>query len=330
MNKELIEKILTHFGINTLISFEKIQKGFSSDNYKIETEEGTYFLKKHQESGGQRLASIEQAEQFFSTNNIPIIVPIKNKDGASHTIIGDKYYVLYPFVSGVQYESGNISPAVAATLGEMLAAAHLLTKNGISGEYDECAKLFKLQSKEETLLKINKLLSSIVVKSSLDQKMVEGLALKKNLVENCAVTFESFDLHDRHLCFGDYYPDNIFFDQDGTILHIFDLDMAGPTPRMFEVVRSCMLSCFWHADFEKKIESAKAFIAAYYKKYPFALNQLRDAIELDYVKSFYSTWREETHFYKGDFRTDPLYESHINSIQYLTEHRDKLFEMIKP
>lgn len=327
MTKELLHKILLEYGISNVISCSKIEKGLSSENYKIETDSRTFFLKKHRPYGAKRLLSIEQAEAFFHSNGIPIVVPIKTTNGNGYVISNEDYYVLYPFVSGVQYESGNITKEVAENLGDMLATAHLLTKNGIQGAYTE-DKYFQLPNNTQIISEIDDLLATISPSTAYDTIAIQGLTLKRKLIVENSVTMQALDLTDRHLCFGDFYPDNIFFDDNGKIQHIFDLDMAGPAPRLFELVRSVMLSCFWYSFDEEKLRSAQHFILAYYKKYPFDKNKFQDAVELYYLKSFYSVWRERAHYIVQDFRTDSIYPSSLNTLEYLKDHRDEFTQKL--
>jgi len=328
MTIDTLQTILSNYFADTIVSFEKIQKGFSSDNYKIETTGGIFFLKKHRASVGKRLASIERAEQFFIANGIPIIGSIETLGGARHTMVGEDYYVLYPFVTGLHYSAGTINDSLMISLGNMLARIHLLSKNGFAQEEYVEGNYFHLPNTAQTIIEVERLLSGITEGTAYDKRAREGLLLKKTLIETNQVTLESLSLSDRHLCFGDYYSENAFFNEDGEIIYLFDLDGAGPAPRLFELIRAMMLSCFWYSVTEEKIVAAKKFISTYYNNYPFKKEQLQDALELYYVKSFHETWMENNHYQKNDYRSDSMYGISIDEIKYLTENRDRLFEEI--
>lgn len=329
MNPELSEKIINVFNLVEPVVFTKVEKGFSSHNYKVETGNGLFFLKKHRTSGADRIGTIEKVEEFFTNHNVPVIGPIKSKNGNLHEIIDQYCYVLYPFVSGKHYETGNVPIDIVKVMGRELAKIHLLTKDGIVGEYEEDTH-FKLQEKEHIIFEIEELLKIIKPENDFDVLSIDGLKLKKKLVTECTTTFESLNMKDRHLCLGDYYTDNIFFTEDGKILNIFDLDMAGPTPRMYELVRACMLTCFWYGYSLENIDKAKAFINSYFEVYAFTSTEFRSAIELYYTKSFYSIWREYLHYIKKDFRNDITYKTYIEEMHYLTENREKLFVILDP
>ena len=327
MTNDIQNKIIAIYNLSIPITITKIEKGFSSINYKIETQDQVFFLKKHRASGTKRIETIEKAEQFFADNNIPVVSPVKNITGDLHVVIDNTYYVIYPFVSGISYELGNIPKNILGNMGAKLAEVHLLTKDGIVGEYSE-DKQFKLPNKENVLSEIENLLNIINPKNDFDNKVLEGLNLKKQLIKEYDIGEEKFVLKDRHLCLGDYYPDNIFFDENGDILYIFDLDMAGSAPRLFELIRSCMLSCFWYKMNDENIEKAKVFIGEYYKRYPFDLNDFEDTLELFYVKSIYAIWREKAYYIENDNRTNSIYIPSLETIIYLRDNRYMLFSTL--
>lgn len=329
MTDELLKKILAEYAIPIFVSFEKIDKGFASENYKIITTDGIFFLKKHRGSGAKRIDSIEQAEQCFANGGIPVVLPIKNKNAKLYSVINGSIYVLYPFVSGKQYISGNIPLEMASKMGSVLAQAHLVTVDGFTGTYNEDPN-FSLRPKDDALSRMDKIISSIPKKTGFDEIAIRELKLKKALLQNAGATIESIDRASRNICLGDYYPDNVFFDQDGNIAHIFDLDMAGPGPRIVELVRSALLTCCWYVYTPENIQKTKAFIYEYYKMYPFTEQELRDAIEFYFLKATRSIWREKLRYSENDFRSDADYKLALGEIEYLDKNRQSLLGVINP
>ena len=330
MNLEKIGIILNEFGIHSVEDFSKVKKGFISHNYKVQTDKGVFFLKQVAKEKVWQIDSIESIEGFFAKNGIPVIEPIKTKDGQLHFIYNEECYVLYPFCTGIEYKRAHMPHEALRNMGKSLADIHLLTKDGIKGEYKEF-KYYTFEEREKRLQELDDCLSkakAIAEKSEFDILAIETLEWKRELMASLSVTFESFDLKDRHLCHGDYHTDNIFFNEDKKVSHIFDLDMSGPAPRMYEVVRSMMLSCFDHMYTDERFEQAGVYIKAYKEKYPFENQQLRDAIEVYYIKEFWSNWLEKFHYIYDSTRTDILYEPCVRTLKYLHENREELFQKI--
>ena len=326
MTKEQIQEIFNHYELGEVLSFSKIEKGFISHNYRVETSRGILFLKQHDPNKAWQIDSIEKAESFLATNDIPVIEPLITKEGTRHIFLNELCYAIYPFVSGISYVRGDMPERALSSMGEMLARIHLLTKDGVKDTYSEYS-YYKFGIKEKVLEQINQCLnviSKIEEKTSFDIFAKETLEFKKNFIEQCDLTFDSFDVHDRHICYGDYQTDNVFFDEEGKVLHLFDVDMAGPGPRLFDLIRSSMLSCFDNIYTPQRFVQAKTFIHSYYRTYPFGEKQFRDAVEVYYLKQIWSVWMETTHYLKNTNRVDVLYKPNMDTIKYLENHRQEL------
>lgn len=325
-----IEKVLKNFSVGGLRDFELIQNGVSSKNWKVETSEGYFFLKKHSVLGAKRIDSIEKVENFFSSHGIPIVLPVETKEGGFHVVYKGDMYVLYPFIVGRNVEIGKLSEKISANMGEMLARIHLLTKEGIREVYADVSTYFTPRLPEEQIEEINRFLSKIPQgrsKTEYDYVAEEGLRLKKNMVLRYATEIRQLSSEKFNLGHGDYHPLNVFFTEDGDISAIFDLDMAGPMPRVYELVRSIMISCFERGYAEERFSQAVAFVRAYFKKYPFKKEDFRKAMRRYFFKTL-SVWREQAHYEEGDFRTDAKYPLSLGNITYLEAHWEELIERL--
>lgn len=328
MNKAILNEILSNYSVGEIRNFSLIPLGVSSQNWKVETSHGFFFLKKHRESGGGRIESIERMESYFNTHNIPIVSPIPTKEGKFHITYEGVVYVLYPFVEGQSFEVGKIPDDILKKMGDMLATMHLLTKSGITGTYADVSRYFMPSSPEKSIEEIDHFLSrvsKVTSKTDYDRIVENGLKLKKEMVIKYAQDIKELSFEKLNLGHGDYHPQNIFFDQSQNISAIFDLDTAGPVPRIYELVRSLMLSCFNHTYTEEKIKQAIVFMNAYFKKYPFEKKDFKKGMDAYFFKTF-SVWRERAHYEEHDFRTDAEYFSTLENIKYLDTKKEDLIE----
>jgi Ser/Thr protein kinase RdoA (MazF antagonist) len=330
MTQELLEKIFNHFNVAAPISYTRVEKGFMSHNYSVVTTDGVFFLKQRALDTLPQIDSIERAEQFFAEHGIPIVSPFLTKEGFRHVVFDDKCYVLSNFIDGIHLERGNLSVTALGDMAELLAKIHLLTKDGIVGEYTEFG-YFKPRNKEKILSELFDFISLVEAKKDLSEFDILALSTMKirvQLIEQNSVTFDSPAMLDRHLCHGDYHADNMFFTHEEKVSHLFDFDMTGPAPRMYEVVRTFMLSCFDHVYSEDRLEQSRLFIFAYNKKYPFTEQEFADAFEAYYVKQFWSDWIEKAHYVQGITRTDVLYKPMVDTILYLKDNRQDLLSKL--
>lgn len=329
MDQHFIESIINNFTIGKVQSFSKIEKGFSSVNYKIVTDKGFFFLKKHRPKGLKNISLIELSEQFFAQNGIPVPAPIKTKEGFLHVISENECYVLYPFVEGEQYPLGGAPTSILMNMGEMLAKVHLLTQKSLPKEFNGfVAENYELPVSESILVRIEELLLKIKGNDSFDSLARPALEAKQKLIQDSLLKPWPEPGRSSHLCLGDYYPDNILFDTSGNIKYMFDLDMAGPAPRMAEVVRSLMLSCFWYQFDADRIEKGNAFLKAYHAHYPFSEEELQKELEIYYIKECHSIWREKRHYLENSTSADSMFEISISALEYLTQHRKYLGEQL--
>lgn len=330
MHSELVEEILKEYDVGTLVDFTRIPIGVSSENYKIQTSEGVFFLKKHRESALERIESLERLEQFFASTDIPIIVPLPTIHNILHCIHDGACYVIYPFMSGITFGQGKVSNEVIKNMAEMLAKMHLLTKDGIDEQYADVSIYFIPRKTSILVGEIDTLLihiSQLESKTSYDKLAEQGLELKRELLLQHGSEIDTFSFDTFNLGHGDYHPGNIFFSDDLTISAIFDLDMAGALPRIYELVRSLMLTCLNHNYSEEKLVQAKLFVKTYYELYPFSKEDMVKAMEAFYFKTL-ATWREKAHYWERDRRTDGEYEDTIRSIHYLTDYRNELVDTL--
>jgi Ser/Thr protein kinase RdoA (MazF antagonist) len=330
MEKKLIQKILENYDVGSLKDFKVIPIGVSSKNYEIKTSTGLYFLKKHRKNANPRINSIEKVEKFFNKKGIPIICPLPTKENKFHHIHKEDCYVLYPFISGIYFTRKNIPDQAIIKMAEMLAQIHLLGKDPLVDSFADISRYF-LPGKSENLIKdidyfLEKILK-IKEKSDYDNEAYEALLFKRKLVSKFSNETDDFSFGELNIGHGDYHPSNIFFDLENNISAIFDLDMSGPQPRIYELVRAMMLTCFDNSFENENFRKAKIFVKKYYELYPFSKEDLRKGISCFYFREF-SVWREKAHYDEDNRRTDEIYSLSIKTLKYLTENKNFLVDSI--
>lgn len=337
MTKKSIGLILKNYSLGKLESFKIIPIGVSGENYKIKTTRGIFFLKKHRMSANDRISFIEKIQIFFNSHNIPVVCPIENNDGALHSLESGYCYVIYPFVSGKSFKSNERVPDhILENMGSMLAQIHLLTKSGIKGDYGNISKYFIPKDTQTYIKKIDELLekiSGIKNKSAYDKNAYRGLILKKQLFLRDAPSIQNFPHKKYNLGHSDLHSGNMFFNKHGDITAIFDFDTSGPIPRIYDLVTSMMHTCFSSIYTPTRLQKAKIFLKSYHQRYPFSKTELRQAIDMFYIKSL-SVWQEKAHYLEHNFRADSDYIWAIKGIHYLEKNRtdlvNELYSSITP
>ena len=209
MDQKLIQEIKNTYNLSEILSSEKVNKGFLSENYKISTEKGDFFLKKYRFNDRKKIQEIHSAKRYFSEGGVPVIMPINTLSGETFLKYEDSYLALFPFVSGLQPERGDLSDKMIVSLGRMLGQIHLLGREStlkIEGVFSGWGKEDALQIAQS----IEDKLEQVEDKNDFDKLAQKVVTLKKELINKNNVNFSDLGLENDHLIHGDYLDQNVF------------------------------------------------------------------------------------------------------------------------
>lgn len=331
MNKKILAKVNSLFNLPELSYKGKAKGGFLSDNYILENKTNKYFLKKYRPSVGGRLPIINKTESFFTKAKIPIILPIKTKQGKTYFKIEDGVYSLYPFIDGKTLEQDNKapSPTVVKSIATTLALMHLASKNGHPkyskkqlSEWDPEHVLGK-KSQDNFILYANKiieLLKNKKNKTKFDKEVFAILKLKLQLFDSIPKKFNSFKLGKGHISHGDYHAQNVFINSQGEVTHVFDLEKTDIRPRSLELVRSMFIICFDSYFDNNRFKLAKIYLKAYQDIYPIKKSEITSAINFIYYKHILSLWIEKGHYLNNYKRADVLLPGELRFLKYMSKN----------
>lgn len=324
--KEILFKINHLYGIS-ISSFEKVTKGFLSENYILKGDNAKFFLKKYRFDNPNRISEIHASKKYFSDGGVPVILPIPLLDGNTFFEYEVAYYALFPFVEGKQIERDELTEPAIISLGEMLGKIHLLGKDSklIVDDY------FKIENEEKTFKKIEDILTKIQEinqPSEFDKVALENVQMKKELILKNKVTFESLDLSCDHLIHGDYLDHNVFFNEHDNVKWVFDFEKTNYSPRTYELFRS-MLYDLLSVDVTKTdLENAKKYLDAYSSVYPISKYEIKRGLQLYFVKATRGFWVESEHYLKNNFRVDHFLFDDYRRIKYLSENLEFLGDFL--
>jgi Ser/Thr protein kinase RdoA (MazF antagonist) len=316
MDKELLEKIKIIYKIPDIVSTKKIDKGFLSENYALSTEHGDYFLKKYRFKNHDRIREIHSVKSYFNKGGIPVIMPIESVFKETFFEHNGSLFALFPFVSGLQPERGELSEKMIISLGQTLGHIHLLGKDNpiqMDDEFSGWDKAEALQTAELIEEKINQ----IEEKSDFDKLAQEVVAFKKRLIQRNDINFPDLKLENDHLIHGDYLDQNVFFDEEDKIKYVFDFEKTKNEPRTQELFRSATYS-FLNTDFDDtSIKNIKLYVDSYLEIYPMGYEELRNGLIAHYVKSMHGFWVEKEHYLKGNNRVDLFLELNYKRLKFM-------------
>ena len=324
---EILKKINTQYGLN-ISSSEMVDKGFLSKNYILTGETTKYFLKKYRFNKEEKIQEIHAAKQYFADGGIPVILPIVNNVGQTYFSFEDGYYAIFPCINGRHIERGNLTEAATISLGEMLGKMHLRSKKSTLSIQDH----FNGWDEGKFIAQAEQLISIINAKEKLDEfdiNALEGIHIRKELIQANTVTFEDLAIPNNCLIQGDYHDENVFFDENDHVQYVFDFEKVSYAPRVFELIRSMMYMFFNETLEIQRIELARLYIEVYSKMYPISKEELQKGLKLHYLRQLHSFWVESEHYINKNYRVDQFLVGKYKSTQYLSKNlnvlADKLF-----
>lgn len=317
----LLSEIIATYGLTpdtTMIS--AVEQGVLSRNWIIGNKKLRYFLKRYRKFAEERVREIHATMEYFSNHDIPIIMPLKQKNGLDYWRDEDgNSYALFPFVSGKQFERRKMPDDAIVAMAETLAQIHRLSLtdpivvNDVVGDWDN----------QDFLSQAEKIMNIISAKNQLNEfdSLVKGKINKQiNLVKKCNQKFSDLSLRKDTLCHGDYQEGNVFFATDNSVEWVFDLEKCDMEPRIYEVLRVIDLMIIGGKYSVDRLEEAKVFLRAYHYANPLASQEIIDGCLARQTKEAHSLWIEEEYYLRENKRPMIYMADRVSSLENRPEN----------
>lgn len=326
MKKILKKYLLDNYQLDEVQLISDPIVGYLSRNYVVTTKNKQYFLKGYCQRSLDKIDFATKAMQFFSKSKIPVILPLKTKDGNYRFLINNDCYVLFPFIENLRVIQDNLPKKALFSAGEMLAKIHLAGRSGYP--VDE-SLITKSWSKDEFNKRANNLLQIIDKKTNKDQTdkiSLEKINLEIKLVNKNKLDFNKLGLISNHLIHGDYHRRQISFDENDNINYVFDFK-SKISPRELELARSIDLICFNDYQ-EESFKNSGIFLKGYQSIYPLTKNEIRNGILGNYIKECYVFWAEEAYYLNNNLMVVKIIKSDLEKLKFFSQNSDQIIDRI--
>ncbi|MBP7846088.1 MAG: phosphotransferase [Candidatus Pacebacteria bacterium] len=330
MYEALKNHVEDSYRIGAISYISEVLGGNLTNNFKIVSEEGVYFLKQHRPSVASRILYVEKGEIFLKDNGIPIVLPIQNKNGLLHTVFENNTYTLYPFVDGIEVERKNLKKSHIQNIATMLGEIHMISREkNISWFIDNLPDSIRdINLKPKKIASIEKLIEhieGIKNKDKIDIGILEELEDKLNYVKSVK-DYSSHFLPDDSLVHGDFHGKNVFFDENANIIHVFDTEKIKAYSSVSDFVRTFIIVCFDHDYSEENYLRGEYFFEAYTKIVPLNKEQFLLGLREYQNRVYISTWVEESYYFENNQKPLRFLEGYKKSKTYLLENMEKIVE----
>lgn len=325
MNDSIAERICSEYGLALQSPIQPIERGYLSNNFYLQGEIGSYFLKQYRYSQPDRVLAAHEAKFFFAAANVPVILPLRTVAGASFFDFEQRYFALFPYIEGRHLTRGCFSEQAITSCAEMLSRIHRAGKNPVVHHIKPRMSVRNKAHFEETAHLILERIDP-TRNTEFDQLALETIRLKLRLADRHQNEFAGIDLPSDHLVHGDFQDANLFFDAEDKVSHLFDWELTRIVPRGLELVRAIEFICFANPENFKAIfsvenyEKARCYLQHYHDRYPIERNEFEMVWRARYFDKLLSLWVEEDHYLAGNPRVDPFLESEYHTTRYYAEH----------
>ncbi len=304
------------FPIGAIRSISYAHGGLLCNNFFVDAAAGRYFLKQYRKQTSSWVYEIKFAEEFFADNGIPVILPLKDAHGRAAFWHEDNWYSIFPFVEGIQKDSDALSASEVQSMGEMLANIH---RAGIhfSGRDMPVLKLWDRGRFILEYVDVMRQVHAVAVPDEMDILVRTTLEQKYAFVMKNNKRPEDFDLPRHCLLHGDFQHGNVFFDAEGNVAAVFDLEKTCVGPRSFELVRAMMITNFDTGFGQENTERARIFLRAYREEFPISFDEFYKGMHVYSIDLAHVLWMEAKRYLKGLKQFDGTYRSHAMRTAHL-------------
>lgn len=306
------------FGFTEVGGFRLVHGGYMSQNFRVETDRGPFFLKQYRNRINTIVHEIKAAEQFFADQGLPVILPVKDRYGREAFWTHGNWYGLFPFIAGSAPERTHMTKEKIVAMSEMLAKFHAagerftyrpfqMVRVGNPRKFQmESVELFRLLERRQPL-------------SFLDQTIFDLLTYKRHMVEQSQATPKDFEITFDCLLHGDFQYTNLFMNTSHEITHVYDLERASLGPTGYEVARSSIINCFDSGWEEKNFAFVRSHLAAYREHRHFSYEDYERSVRFYAFNVIFTTWIEARYLIYGIGTQLDIFERHAKRVHFFTQ-----------
>ena len=325
----ILQSLETRYGLQPLQFVRSVEEGVLSDNIVVRERERLLFFKTYnQKYENTWIETVHRVKQLFADNDIPVILPLTNREHTTLFEESGRIHALFPFVEGKHVTRGNISPTALRSMGTILGKIHRIGSQKISFEVQEQTMDWNMQKNLDTVTEILAIIEQKPTLDAFDTQALPYLRAQLAYMQELTQVAPSFDFNADHLIHGDYHDANLFFNKDDTVKHVFDWEKTRISDRRHELLRAISLSIFNGTYSDDRFEQATHFLKAYTEQYPITPDSLAKAWEWFSYLQVRGTWLISEHYLKHNTRADKYLQSSIATFDYVSKHRNEFQERL--
>ncbi len=305
------------FDVGRVGDYTLLPSGFMSQNYRVNTSVGSFFLKRYRDRITTVIHEIKMAEEYFANAGLPIILPIKDRYQREAFWCGS-WHSLFPFVNGISPTRQDINQNLIVSLSSNLAKLHDVGDQFTFRPF----QMMRIGNKRKFLMENVELDRRLAQRPTLtpqEEQIRDILDLKRRLFQSATRSPDDFQMPYDCLIHGDYQHLNVFTKTD-TITHIFDLERTALGPTHYEIVRAIILDCFEDGWEEKNFWDARLYLNVYRARRNLTLPKFTQALHYYYYNIIHTSWIEANYLIHHSEESLAFLALQQKRLLYLSSH----------
>ena len=324
-----VRRIGASYGLGDVLRFAPIAAGYLNNNYLLETSRGRYFLKHYVSMRRAALPQQHRLLRALQTTGLSVPAPLANECGQSFVMIDRRPLAVFPWIEGEHRARGALSTDDCLAIGALLGRTHRALAE--TGAVEQQTFMLPPIRSERTLARANDLRRRVRAhqpRDAFDVLADECLDFTVELVRSARDQIGDRPcVTARQWTHGDFHPENVFFQPDGTMT-LIDWDKARVQPRLFELIRSIVL---WLADRRTgsiDLDQARSMMRGYAAWVPVEPGVIVEVVDSFWWSKLNDLWILDRHYVQADPIADDLLPSTLGWLRWLLAHRHTLARIL--
>ena len=299
-------------------------------NYRVETDVGHFFVKRHTRFHRAELALQHRLLGTLQERGLSVGAPLPDRQGRTWTVVNHRPVAVFPWTVGEHRAGASLSEGECLALGDLLGRTHQLLAE--LGEDQPQPFLLPSIRAGQVVRRAERLLQQALAhqpSDDFDRLAEEYLLFTLRHFRAYAGEADTLACLTRwQLTHGDFHQLNVIFGQDGGMT-IVDWDRLRVQPRLVELVRALVL---WLHDPQTgvvDVRRAEWVVQGYAAREPVEPGALAQLVEHWWWSKLSDLWILDTHYVRGNTSADDLLPSTLAWLGWLAEHRRAFGESLE-
>jgi Ser/Thr protein kinase RdoA (MazF antagonist) len=306
-----------------IVSSSQVAHSFTNRCLIVHTDKKSYFLKKYLQLKPGRVREIYSASDFLYKQGLPVVLPFKTNENEPYFLYENSVFSLFPFIQGKSFEEVKDRTKSLISSSSYLAKLHLASKNKVLPRIKRHdIKILETKSFQDENVRLKELILQKINSGNedeLDEVTLEILELKKKSLDKYLKLLpKKINFTGNCLVHGDYFHNNLFFNENDRVKAIIDLDESKISSSVLELIISMFVMSFREEPTTKEnIKLAKVFIQTYLQTNSLRYEEFYEGMLLNFLLTAQNLSFEQKRYYHNNCRTDFVLKRIHKRLSYL-------------